>query len=60
MTSSKRVALFKERQKAEGRKPLTTWLHPEAIQELKRRAKGKGTGEVIEALLSHKGVSSNA
>jgi hypothetical protein len=52
MTSTQRVAKFKERQKAEGRKPFSTWLHPEAIQELKQRAKGSTAGEVIESLLA--------
>jgi hypothetical protein len=52
MTATERVAKFKERQRALGRKPFNTWLTPEAIKELKNRAKGKTAGEVIEGLLS--------
>jgi DNA-binding ferritin-like protein len=58
--STDRVAKFKERQRALGRKPFNTWLTPEAIRELKQRAKGKTAGEVIEQLLSPLSVASNA
>lgn len=51
MTTTERVMKFKERQKLLGRVPLHTWLSPEASKELKKRAKGKTAGEVIEALL---------
>jgi hypothetical protein len=52
MTATERVAKFKQRQKALGRRQLHTWLSPEASRELKKRARGKTAGEVIEALLA--------
>lgn len=52
MTATERVAKFKQRQKQLGRVQLHTWLSPEASKELKKRAKGKTAGEVIEGLLA--------
>lgn len=59
MTATERVVQFKQRQRAAGRKPFSTWLHPDAIRELKKRAKGATAGQVIEALLAQP-VSGNA
>ena len=52
--SSERVARFKERQKASGRKPFNPWLSADAIRELRERARAtKATsGQVIEQLLA--------
>ena len=48
MTSSERVAHYRKRQHAAGRKLVTLYLHPDTIRQLRTLAKGKARGAIVE------------
>ena len=48
MTSSERVARYRKRQQAAGRKLVMLYLHPETIAKLRKLAKGKARGAIVE------------
>lgn len=48
MTSSERVARYRRKQQNAGRRLVTLYLHPDAIAKLRKLAKGKARGEIVE------------
>lgn len=48
MTSSERVARYRQRQQGAGRKLVMLYLHPAIIAKLRKLAKGKARGEIVE------------
>ena len=52
MTSSERVARYRQRQRNSGRKLVTLYLKLETVAILKTLAKGNPWGEVVESAIS--------
>lgn len=48
MTSSERVARYRQKQREAGRRLVTLYLHPDTISKLRKLAKGHARGKVIE------------
>jgi len=52
LTSRERVKLYREKQLKEGRQLVSLYLHPDTIIKLRKLAKGRSRGKVIEQIIA--------